>query len=104
MKISKSKLGAAIRQIRTDLGMTQQKVAERTGLTVNYLSLLESGRRDIGLESLNGLASVFSVHAGLLTMAASEAPRSEDKDASLLIKKIQELAYEALRLHTAFRQ
>ncbi len=84
--------------------MTQQNVAERTGLTVNYLSLLENGKRGIGLESLNELASVFGVHAGLLTMAASEAPRSQDKEANLLVKKIQELAYEAIRLYIAAHQ
>jgi transcriptional regulator with XRE-family HTH domain len=104
MNISKSKLGKAIRQIRLDLGMTQQRVADETGLTVNYLSLLENGKRGVGLESLNELASVFGVHAGLLLMAASDAPRSKDKDTNLLIRKIQELAYEAIRLHIAARR
>jgi transcriptional regulator with XRE-family HTH domain len=104
MKISKSKLGATIRQIRTDLGMTPQRVAERTGWTANDLSLLESGRRDIGLESLHQLASVFGVNADLLAMAAGDTPGTEDKGANLLVKKIQELAYGAIRLHIAFRQ
>ena len=38
-------LGANIRQYRTDLGISQAQLAEKAGMAVNYLGLIENGKK-----------------------------------------------------------
>jgi transcriptional regulator with XRE-family HTH domain len=44
--VSPQPLGATIRKIREERGLTQQQVAERASITQGYLALLESGERE----------------------------------------------------------
>ncbi len=56
-------------------------LAEKTGLTTNYISLIENGDRSLSLEALNQVADALEVPAVMITFAASQfSPRGkEDK-------------------------
>lgn len=101
MRIDKSKLGKAIGEIRTRLGMTQRDLAERSGLTVNYLSLLENGKRGIGLDRLNILANVFGIPALLIMSLAADFDSKLDSPAARVFKQLQTTTRHAIDLYVA---
>jgi transcriptional regulator with XRE-family HTH domain len=104
MKINKSKIGFVIKKIRSDLKITQKELAKRTCLTINYLSLLENGKRGIGFDKLNDLAEVFGVPAHLLVVLAADVTGKADEDAGRLLRQIQKLSRQAISLHTSLQR
>jgi transcriptional regulator with XRE-family HTH domain len=56
-------LGDAIRAYRKRLKMTQEKLAEKTGLSVVFLSLLENGHRTVSVDALLKIAKALGVRA-----------------------------------------
>src|SRR5258708_306600 len=63
MAIHPNALGKAVAEIRAAKGWTQKHIAEVSGFTVNYLSLIENGERVLSLDGLNRLAKAFDVPA-----------------------------------------
>ena len=55
------RLGLRVLQIRRDLGLIQQELAQRAGINPGYLSLIENGQRLPSLETLVKLAEVLRV-------------------------------------------
>ncbi len=64
--IRQEDIGRAIQEVRAKRGLTQSQLSERTGLTVNYISLLENGKRGISLEKLNNVADTLQYPASFL--------------------------------------
>ena len=56
------RFGARVRELRLERSLTQQQLAERCRLSVNYISEMERGLRNLSLRTLRRLA-----HAGLET-------------------------------------
>lgn len=54
-------VGQNIYNIRKSLDLTQEKMAERTGLTLSSLGSLERGQNNITLSSLGNLAAAYGV-------------------------------------------
>ena len=50
--------GKNLREARIKAGLTQAQVAERTGLTQQYVSLVEAGHQNITLGTMTSLARV----------------------------------------------
>jgi transcriptional regulator with XRE-family HTH domain len=59
------KLGRAIKLMRTAAGMKQKDVAAKIGVTSNYVSLVENGRREPSVSFLKQVAAILSVPVGL---------------------------------------
>jgi len=55
--------GSAIRRLRLDAGLTQEALAHEVGISSNYLSDVERGRRNITGNLLFGLAAGLSISA-----------------------------------------
>jgi len=55
-----------IRRRREELGLTQDQLADRSGLTPNYIGNIELGRRDPSLTSIEALAIGLNVSPGEL--------------------------------------
>ena len=49
-------LGDAIRTRRKNAGLTQEEMAEKTGLSVIFISLLENGHRTVSVDKLLRIA------------------------------------------------
>lgn len=63
-----------IKELRTSLSLTQEKLAEAVDLSVNYISEIESGKKRPSLKSLEKIASVLNVSVSAL-MDDAEQPR-----------------------------
>ena len=54
-------LGHRVKELREGLGLSQQQLAEQADLDITYISGIERGRRNPGLNSLNRLARALKV-------------------------------------------
>ena len=57
-------LGAAIRELRTERGMTQEAVAQSAGITVAHLSGIERGHANPSWGAVDAIAEVLDVSMG----------------------------------------
>lgn len=67
-------VGAQVRKLRTDRGLTLAQVGERTGLNVGYLSQVETDKASPSLETLAAIADSFDVPISWLLMDAAPPP------------------------------
>ena len=58
--------GSRVRERRLELGLSQEAVAELSGLHSTYVSSVERGQRNISLRNIVALAHALNVDAGLL--------------------------------------
>jgi transcriptional regulator with XRE-family HTH domain len=59
-------LGENLREARTKLGLTQEQVAERSGVQAGEVSRIEAGKRDPQLSTILKLAKAVEVKPGQL--------------------------------------
>ncbi len=67
MNISK-----ALKLCRTQKGLTQTRLADLAGISVSYLSLLEKGKRDPNLSTIEDLCLALKVPASIFMFLASD--------------------------------
>ncbi|OGW85650.1 MAG: hypothetical protein A3C35_02140 [Omnitrophica bacterium RIFCSPHIGHO2_02_FULL_46_11] len=65
--------GEVIRMLRELKGWTQEDLAERSRITATNISLLESGKIDIGKKRAEQLAGAFKVHPAIIMFPEYEA-------------------------------
>jgi transcriptional regulator with XRE-family HTH domain len=58
--------GIRIRELRKDRGWRQIDLAEQAGLHENYISDLETGRKEVCLKTILSLASAFGLKSSEL--------------------------------------
>jgi len=63
-----------MRRIRHAKELTQEKVAERAELHVNYISSVERGERNISIRNIERIASALGVPMTDLVKAAPQLP------------------------------
>ena len=68
-------IGAQVRRLRTDRGLTLAQVRDRTGLNVGYLSQVETDKASPSLETLAALADALEVPITWLLIDAAPPPR-----------------------------
>lgn len=66
-------LGRAIKLCRTQRELTQAELAERTSLSVSYLSLIEKNKRNPSISTVTTIASALRVPLNVLIFLASDA-------------------------------
>lgn len=54
-------IGINILNYRSYQGLTQQQIANFLGVTREFISLIETGKRDISISNLNKLADLFGI-------------------------------------------
>ena len=63
-----------VNRMRRELkGWTQERLAERSGISATNISLLENGRVDIGKKRAVQLAGAFDVHPAIIMFPEYEA-------------------------------
>lgn len=83
--------GNAIKRIRIELGIKQKEIAERTGLSVTYLSLVENNKANPSMDTLNEIADAMDIPLEILIWDAIDLPEilsQEQKKAFILAKGI----------------
>jgi XRE family transcriptional regulator, master regulator for biofilm formation len=69
------RLGATLRKLRTERGMTATQLVKETGLSRSYLAYLETGRfTEIGLEKFTRLISAMDLSADEVLRLAGYLP------------------------------
>ena len=53
--------GANVRRMRTTHGLSQEGLAERSGLHRTYISSLERGQRNVGIDNIKKLSEALGV-------------------------------------------
>jgi len=72
MAVNPVALGQTVAQVRKARGLTQRDLAEGSGLTVNYLSLVETGMRGVSVDTANKLAKPLGIPSELLFFLAGD--------------------------------
>ncbi|XOV92405.1 MAG: helix-turn-helix domain-containing protein [Bacteroidota bacterium] len=54
--------GKRVKQLRSERGWSQEKLAEKTGFHRTYIGMIERGERNIGLKNIEVFASIFRVN------------------------------------------
>lgn len=102
MKINYKIIGKNIRDIRSDRGMTQAELAEKTDLSIPFVSYIENGSKHPGLETLIKIATALGTTMDVLLLG--NQPRDkltyqkemreifdecDDKDRSFILYMVQ---------------
>jgi transcriptional regulator with XRE-family HTH domain len=68
-------LGAALRKLRTEAGLTQEELGARAEIGVSYLSQLENGHRGVGWHSVTRLLDALGSDLHQLADTMAEAKK-----------------------------
>ena len=86
-------MGQRIMERRKSLGLTQEALGERSGLTTQFVSYAESGKRAMRPENLMRMAATLGVSTDYLLTGDII-----DKDKLLLSEKLGRLTAQQVRL------
>jgi transcriptional regulator with XRE-family HTH domain len=92
-----------LRQLRKTRGWSQVETAKRLGVSQPYLSLLESGAREVTPELSRRLYTAFGISPGLLPMPSSVDDWGEP-EGDRLAERLAALGYEPLAYLRAERR
>ena len=77
-------VGQRIRRRRKALDLTQEQVAERSGLSQNFLAAVERGARGLGTESIKRLSNTLQISTDYIVLGKVGA---EDRNRILALTK-----------------
>ncbi len=77
-------MGSKMRIERKKLGLTQEELAEKAGITANFLGHIERGTKKARLDTIERLANALGIPVGNLFSEVKYQPKKED----LLTKKL----------------
>lgn len=86
--------GRALKICRAALGLSQQEVARKAGITTSYLSLIEGGKREPRLATLGNISKAMGVPTHLVMLLAAgpkEIPSPERKKLGEVSKSLLSL-------------
>ncbi len=89
--------GKKLRELRRKRDITQEKLAELSGLSLQYIGEIERNRRNPSLTSMESLAEALDIPIGEL-FNLEEFQRSDKELRETLIRQIQQADPERLRL------
>ncbi|MCG8451679.1 MAG: helix-turn-helix domain-containing protein [Spirochaetales bacterium] len=69
-------IGDAIRKIRNEKGLSQEKVALDAGLSRRYIYMIESGKNNPTFETLQKLSKVLNVRTSEIVKLTEEGDHS----------------------------
>jgi y4mF family transcriptional regulator len=71
-------VGERIKKRRTELGWTQDQLAQKAGISKSFLSDLENGKRSVSADNLLDIARVLSLSLDYLMKGEETEPKSAE--------------------------
>ena len=102
MAIDFNVLGKRLKEARKKKGLTQEQLVEKLGVSIAYLSKVETGKIHINLERLSQICSLLDVTEGeILNGVSSKSDKYLDSEFNDILKrcstKQQKLAYKIIQ-------
>lgn len=72
MAVDYNLIGARIKKARLKAGLTQQELAEKTNLSVAFISRVERGTSHINLKRLSEFCSILNISEGFILNGVSD--------------------------------
>lgn len=94
-------IGRTIKVLRAASGISQKDLAERVGIKPNYLSLVESGKREPSVSVLRTISQELHVPMSFLFWESSNGSKHADGKQDQLVDKIKQLLLEVESLRLA---
>ena len=101
MNIDRRQPGAAIARLRRMRGLSQRDCADRAGISVTFLSLLENGRKQASVDTLNALAEALDVPTAIMLALGSKSPGRKATPEAKLLKSLQKAIEELINAESA---
>jgi transcriptional regulator with XRE-family HTH domain len=76
------RVGRVIRRYRQNARLSQEELAELSGLHRTYISLVERGRRNITVDALTQIAEALEVYPSRLMSDAEKEPEASSAQGS----------------------
>lgn len=73
-----SSVGERIKKRRTELGWTQDQLAQKAGISKSFLSDLENGKRSVSADNLLDIARVLTLSLDYLMKGEETEPKSAE--------------------------
>lgn len=83
-------IGESIKLVRSIAGLTQEQMAARLAISINYLSLVENGRAKPSLTVLERIQSAFDVPVSFLLWNAQFQSKQQDAEITERYRKLGE--------------
>ncbi len=96
MATNLNKTGEIVKAARKAKHLTQADLAEKTGLTDSYISMIETGRKKPSTEVLGKLADVLDISMDKITGNATEKWRDEISRSELILRDCDSYEYEVI--------
>lgn len=88
MKYDRHKVGSVLRRHRKTLGLTQDQVAEKIGVSQNFYARIEAGASGMSLETLMSVCTVLLITPNDLLLCDEVAHPGEHADIQWVIKSM----------------
>ena len=66
-KEQRERIGQRIAELRKEKGLTQQDIADRTGIQRNHISRIEAGKYSVGFDTLQSIAEALGGRIDIIT-------------------------------------
>lgn len=101
MAVDFSIIGKRLKEARKKKGLTQEQLVEQIGVSIAYLSKIETGKIHINLERLSEICSILDVTEGeILNGVSSKSNKYLTSEFSEILSKCspkqQKLAYKII--------
>lgn len=63
----RQRIGQRIAELRKEKGLTQQDIADRTGIQRNHISRIEAGKYSVGFDTLQSIAEALGGRIDIIT-------------------------------------
>lgn len=93
-------VGRTIKLLRISSGLKQKELAAKLGVTANYMSLVESGKREPSMSLLRALSEELALPIGLFLWDTSDTVAGFDTEQRKVYEEIKNLIFEFQRLRT----
>lgn len=96
-------VGNVIKLLRIMAGLKQKNLADKLGVSPNYLSLVETNKREPSLSFIKSICNEFHVPVSFLFLESIEKPQNLSEEEQISFNKIKELIFEIQKIRTSMQ-